>query len=57
MTAGFSTASSLAIENGFGAGMGLPNIKAVSDEMILTSSKEGTRLFLKFNISSDSYES
>ena len=57
MTAGFSTASSLAIENGFGAGMGLPNIKAVSDEMLLTSSKEGTRLYLKFNISSDNYES
>lgn len=57
MTAGFSTASSLAIENGFGAGMGLPNIKAVSDEMLLTSSKKGTRLYLKFYISSDNYES
>ncbi len=57
MTAGFSTASPLAIENGFGAGMGLPNIKAVSDEMLLTSSKEGTKLYLKFYISSDNYES
>ena len=57
MTAGFSTASPLAIENGFGAGMGLPNIKDVSDEMLLTSSKEGTRLYLKFYISSDNYES
>ncbi len=57
MMAGFSTASSLAIENGFGAGMGLPNIKAVSDKMVLTSSKEGTRLYLKFDISSDNYES
>ncbi len=57
MTAGFSTASSLGIENGFGAGMGLPNIKAVSDEMLLTSSKKGTRLYLKFYISSDNYES
>ena len=57
MSEGFSTASSYAIENGFGAGMGLPNIKAVSDEMELTSSKEGTRLYLKFNISSDNYES
>ena len=56
MTAGFSTASSLAIENGFGAGMGLPNIKAVSDEMHLTSSKKGTRLYLKFYINSDNYE-
>jgi len=57
MSEGFSTASSYAIENGFGAGMGLPNIKAVSDEMELTSSKEGTRLYLKFYISSDNYES
>jgi len=57
MTAGFSTASSLAIENGFGAGMGLPNIKAVSDEMVLTSSKKGTRLYLKFYIRDDHYES
>jgi len=57
MTAGFSTASPYAIENGFGAGMGLPNIKAVSDEMSLTSSKEGTKLYLKFNIRSDDYAS
>lgn len=56
MTAGFSTASKIAIENGFGAGMGLPNIKAVSDEMTLNSSKEGTELRLKFYISSDDYE-
>lgn len=56
MTAGFSTASRIAIENGFGAGMGLPNIKAVSDEMTLNSSKEGTELHLKFYISSDDYE-
>jgi len=56
MTAGWSTASRIAIENGFGAGMGLPNIKAVSDEMILNSSKEGTELHIKFNISSDDYE-
>jgi len=57
MSEGFSTASSYAIENGFGAGMGLPNIKAVSDEMELTSSEEGTRLYIKFYISSDNYES
>ncbi len=48
MQAGFSTASPYAIENGFGAGMGLPNIKAVSDEMTLESSEEGTRLSIKF---------
>lgn len=55
MTAGFSTASRIAIENGFGAGMGLPNIKAVSDEMNLESSKDGTTLSIKFNINEDCY--
>lgn len=57
LTKGFSTASSYAIENGFGAGMGLPNIQAVSDEMELTSSEEGTYLHIKFNITKDCYES
>ena len=57
LTPGFSTASHYAIENGFGAGMGLPNIKSVSDEMELTSSKEGTKLHMKFNICGDCYES
>ena len=33
MTAGFSTASSEAKSLGFGAGMGLPNMKKSSDEM------------------------
>ena len=56
LTAGYSTASSYAIENGFGAGMGLPNIKAVSDEMDLQSSEDGTYLRIKFNISEKSYE-
>ena len=57
LTPGFSTASHYAIENGFGAGMGLPNIQSVSDEMELTSSKEGTILHMKFNICGDCYES
>ncbi len=56
MTKGFSTASRYAIENGFGAGMGLPNIKAVSDEMELQSSKEGTILKIKFYVKENSYE-
>lgn len=55
MTEGFSTASKYAIENGFGAGMGLPNIKAVSDEMTLNSSKEGTNLIIRFYVKEDSY--
>ncbi len=57
LTPGFSTASRYAIQNGFGAGMGLPNIKSVSDEMNLTSSEEGTKLHMKFYISGDNYES
>jgi anti-sigma regulatory factor (Ser/Thr protein kinase) len=57
LTAGFSTASSYAIENGFGAGMGLPNIQAVSDEMDLQSSEAGTNLRIKFNITEDAYAS
>lgn len=55
MNEGFSTASSIAIENGFGAGMGLPNIKSVSDEMDLESSSSGTVLRLKFNVNSDKF--
>lgn len=56
LTAGFSTASSYAIENGFGAGMGLPNIQAVSDEMDLQSSEDGTYLRIKFDIKEEHYE-
>lgn len=37
MTAGWSTASREAREMGFGAGMGLPNIKRNSDHLKLTS--------------------
>jgi len=55
MKEGYSTASKYAIENGFGAGMGLPNIKAVSDVMDLSSSNAGTCLRMTFNIKEDSY--
>lgn len=57
MTEGWSTASKYAIENGFGAGMGLPNIKSCSDEMDLQSSKEGTTLRIRFYITEDCRES
>lgn len=57
MTEGFSTASKYAIENGFGAGMGLPNIKAVSDEMDLTSSEDGTNLRIRFYVKENSHVS
>ncbi len=50
MQAGFSTASSKVRELGFGAGMGLPNIKKYSDDMeINTEIGKGTRLRLVFN--------
>ena len=41
---GYSTANNQAIYYGFGAGMGLMNIKNASDEFNLTSSSEGTTL-------------
>ena len=37
MQAGYSTASAKAREMGFGAGMGLPNMKKFSDELKITS--------------------
>ncbi len=50
MTEGYSTASEMANMNGFGAGMGLSNIKRSADEMYLTSSDDGTQLRLIFNL-------
>lgn len=45
MSEGYSTASEKIRELGFGAGMGLPNIKRNTDEMILTSKfRQGTHL-------------
>jgi len=47
MKEGFSTASSKVREMGFGAGMGLPNIKRNTDKLELTSEVEiGTELKL-----------
>lgn len=50
LTQGFSTASRYARENGFGAGMGLPNIKAASDDFDIQSSPEGTILKIGFRL-------
>ena len=50
LTPGWSTASIKARQFGFGAGMGLPNIKRVTDTFDITTSKEGTHLRLGFNI-------
>ena len=49
MTPGFSTASDEVREMGFGAGMGLPNMKKNSDEIHIESEKgEGTRVKMIF---------
>ena len=48
LTPGWSTASEKARNMGFGAGMGLPNIKRVSDEFDIQSSEAGTTLTLGF---------
>ncbi len=51
MQAGFSTAPENIRALGFGAGMGLPNIKKYSDEMnIETELDVGTTITLGFNI-------
>ncbi|NCD14875.1 MAG: ATP-binding protein, partial [Bacteroidia bacterium] len=45
MEEGFSTATEEVRQMGFGAGMGLPNIRKNSDRMVLTSTPGvGTRL-------------
>lgn len=50
MQEGYSTATDKIREMGFGAGMGLPNIKKYTDDMqIKTASGEGTTLTLTIN--------
>jgi len=50
MQPGYSTASDQIREMGFGAGMGLPNIKKSSDEFSIESSPKGTTLVIKIFI-------
>lgn len=51
MEEGYSTATELARELGFGAGMGLPNIKRCSDEFLIRSEiGQGTYLEARFII-------
>ena len=51
MTEGFSTATSAIRELGFGAGMGLPNMKRCSDEFFIESKLgESTRLKMIWNL-------
>lgn len=50
MTEGYSTASQRAREMGFGAGMGLPNMKRCADQMTIDSVLgKGTTVVLHFN--------
>ncbi len=55
---GYSTAPPLARELGFGAGMGLPNIKKNTDFFSITSSEKGTilKFFIKLTPSENSVE-
>ena len=51
MQEGYSTAGSTARELGFGAGMGLPNMKRYSDEMTIdTEVGKGTTVTVKIKI-------
>lgn len=50
MKEGWSTASKRARENGFGAGMGFPNMKRVSDVLDIKTSEKGTIVTIIFYI-------
>lgn len=50
LTEGFSTANDWIRSLGFGAGMGLPNSKRVSDDFEIKSSPSGTTVQVSFNI-------
>ena len=51
MQEGFSTATDTVRSLGFGAGMGLPNMKRYSDEMTIDSTVgEGTTIVMKINL-------
>ncbi len=52
MEEGYSTAGQTARELGFGAGMGLPNMKRYSDEMTIdTEVGKGTTVTVKIKVS------
>lgn len=50
MKEGWSTASKQDRENGFGAGMGFPNIKKASDKLDVESSEAGTTVRIYFKL-------
>ena len=58
MQPGYSTASERVQELGFGAGMGLVNIKKCADKIELTSKVgQGTQLKISINIENTKYQS
>lgn len=50
MKKGYSTATQIAHLNGFGAGMGLNNMKELSDRLTIHSSPRGTHLKMNFKV-------
>ncbi|MDM8524129.1 ATP-binding protein [Desulfococcaceae bacterium HSG8] len=57
MQEGFSTATEEQREMGFGAGMGLPNMKRNSDHMTVESEKEkGTQIRMSFSMADEKGE-
>lgn len=50
MTEGWSTASQRDRENGFGAGMGFPNMKKASDNLEVVTSPKGTKVTIYFDL-------
>ena len=50
MKEGWSTASKQDRENGFGAGMGFPNMKKASDKLDVVSSSSGTTVTIYFKL-------
>ena len=53
MTAGWSTASEWIRSLGFGAGMGLPNVKSVVDEFDIESDFNGTNVICSIKLRTD----
>ncbi len=56
MSEGYSTATEQIREMGFGAGMGLPNIKKSVDTLEIQSGKEGTRVEMLIYLDKHSQE-
>ncbi len=57
LTDGFSTASEWIRSQGFGAGMGLPNVKRVSNDFQISSDITGTEVKIKINLGNEEDES